>query len=307
MTQPPAIPACQSLYVVPDVADAVASCGLRLLRDRRGGRAATVVVVFAAPAWPAPAPDTAPLREFLAAGAVEVASLALPSAVQRDPEHSSALGRGRGWSEADEACLSDAAAALVPFARGSRAEDVYLPLGVSGHVDYRLVLEAGLRCFRSGNGRNVFLYEERPEALVKGAVRARLGSLGAQLPPEAAESAEAAGLLPFLGRRSSAAALRLGRRGWMDRLRLMGLAGREWRQGRRFSPRRGLGPRLQPVVDPEAPPEEALPRVAAWASLEAAHAARLGRRARAERYWLLLPPRARDGSEALLPAEGTET
>jgi hypothetical protein len=293
MTLPSSIPTCQSLYVVPDAADAVASCGLRLLRDRREGRVACVAVVFGEPAWPAAA-VTFPLSEFLAAGGVELARLALPSAGHRRAD-SSALGSARAWSEADEACLTDAAAALVPFARGSRAEDVYLPLGVSGHVDYRLVLEAGLRCFRSGSGRNVFLYEERPEALIRGAVRARLGSLGARLPPEAAESAESSALLPFLGRRSAAAALRLGRRGWMDRLRLMGLAGREWRQGRQFSPRRGLGPRLQPVVDPEPPPGEVLPKVAAWASLEAAHAARLGRRARAERYWLLLPPRARDG------------
>ena len=40
-----------------------------------------------------------------------------------------------------------------------------------------------------GKGRNLFLYEERPEAFVPGAVRTRLALLGARLPPEGARSA----------------------------------------------------------------------------------------------------------------------
>jgi hypothetical protein len=184
---------------------------------------------------------------------------------------------------------------------------VYMPLGVGSHIDHRLAHEASLRGFQGGEGRNVFLYEERPEAFVRGAVRLRLGQVGARLPPAASHAADRARLAPFLWRFSLAPALRGDLKGWPDRLRSTGLAARQWRQGKAWHPQKGFGPRLQPVVQPTepglidsarqlqsalAPTSGAGKRVA---RLSAAYARRLGGGEHAERFWLLLPPREEGG------------
>src|SRR5258708_35086179 len=79
-----------------------------------------------------------------------------------------------------------------------RPRHLYAPLGVGGHVDHRLTYEAALRAFAGEPGRNLFFYEERPEAFVPGAARIRLGLLGARLPPGAAHAAHRAGLARYL-------------------------------------------------------------------------------------------------------------
>jgi hypothetical protein len=186
---------------------------------------------------------------------------------------------------------------------------VYVPLGVGSHIDHRLSHEACLRGFQSGDGRNVFLYEERPESFVRGAVRVRLGQLGARLPPAAAQAADRARFAPFLWRFHLAPTLRGDLKGWPERLKTTGLAARQWRQGRAWHPQKGFGPRLQPVVHPTEPAllesvralqaatsgSASRGSVARVARLSAAYARRLGAGEHAERFWLLLPAREEGG------------
>ena len=79
------------------------------------------------------------------------------------------------------------------------------------------------------------LYEERPEAFVRGAVRVRLGQLGARLPPAAAQAADRAHLAPFLWRFHLAPSLRGDLRGWPELLRSTGLAARQTGQPQQVS------------------------------------------------------------------------
>lgn len=206
----------------------------------------------------------------------------------------------------DEEWLVRAARLLAEVGPRVRARQVYAPLGVGGHIDHRLTHEAALRAFMSGDGRNVYLYEERPEALVPGAVRVRLGLLGARLPPAAAEAPDRAGLTRYLLNVHVAPSLRGDLRGITDRLRSSGGAAREWRMARVWNPQKAFGPRLQPVV--HAADAQALPavhdavltllppdargrarRARRFEALSAAYARRLGAPGHAERFWLLLP------------------
>ena len=127
----------------------------------------------------------------------------------------------------------------------------------------------------------MFLYEERPEAFVRGAVRVRLGQVGARLPPAAAHAADRARLAPFLWRFHLAPALRGDLKGWPERLRSTGLAARQWRQGRAWHPQKGFGPRLQPVVHPTEPAlfegVRALQAALASSSASGARASRVSR------------------------------
>jgi len=203
---------------------------------------------------------------------------------------------------ADDSLLPELAARLDEIAHRTRARHVYLPLAVGGHADHRLAHEAGLRAVHPRASRDVFLYEERPVALVAGAARVRLGQIGAWLPPAAAAEGRGAGRLRYLAGlvphlRAHAGALEL--------LRCLRRAEGEWRQARAWLPGKALGPRLQPLwSDPGAAPEAArLARAPREESLRAL----CGRPdgcdpgLRAERYWLLLPPR-----EDLLHPAGRE-
>src|SRR5258708_27875606 len=146
-----------------------------------------------------------------------------------------------------------------------RPRHLYAPLGVGGHVDHGLTYEAALRAFAGEPGRNLFFYEERPEAFVPGAVRIRLGLLGARLPPGAAHAADRAGLARYLMSFHVAAALRGDLGGWSDRLRSTGPAAREWRLAPGLEPPPGVGPQRQRVVPPYVPRSPPRPRGAASA------------------------------------------
>jgi hypothetical protein len=233
-------------------------------------------------------------------------SLGLPDARQRSDYYSSFQALVEGRRADDDRWLTQLVQVLGEIGHRSKASQVYVPLGVGSHIDHRLSHEASLRSFQSGEGRNVFLYEERPEAFVRGAVRVRLGQVGARLPPAAAHAADRAQLAPFLWRFHLAPSLRGDLKGWPELLRSTGLAARQWRQGRAWRPQKGFGPRLQPVVHPTEPallenvkqlqaalaPTRAAKRVA---RLSAAYARRLGGSEHAERFWLLLPPREEGG------------
>ena len=238
---------CDSLYVSPHDDDVLLSCGARLLADAARGLRILVVTVFGEGGRPWPEVGA------LASADVRRTSLGLPDARRRSDYYSSFQALVEGRRDDDDRWVTQIAQALGEIAHRSKASQVYMPLGVGSHIDHRVAHEASLRGFQGGEGRNVFLYEERPEAFVRGAVRLRLGQVGARLPPAAAHAADRARLAPFLWRFSLAPALRGDLKGWPDRLRSTGLAARQWRQGKAWHPQKGFGPRLQPVVHATEP------------------------------------------------------
>jgi len=309
-----ALTPCDSLYVSPHHDDVLLSCGARLLAESARGLRILVVTVFGEGGRPWPEIGA------LSAAGIRQLTLGLPDARRRSDYYSSFQALVEGRRADDDAWVRQLAQALGDIGHRSKASQVYVPLGVGSHIDHRLSHEASLRALQSGDGRNVFLYEERPEAFVRGAVRVRLGQVGARLPPAAIHAADRARLAPFLWRFHLAPSLRGDLKGWPDRLRSTGLAARQWRQGRAWHPQKGFGPRLQPVVHPTepalfegvralqaalAPNTGAATRVA---RLSAAYARRLGGGEHAERVWLLLPPREEGGittvaeSDEVLPA-----
>lgn len=309
-----ALSPCDSLYVSPHHDDVLLSCGARLLAESSRGLRILVVTVFGEDARPWPEVGA------LSAAGIRHLSLGLPDARRRSDYYSSFQALVEGRRADDDGWVKQLAQALADIGHRSKASEVYAPLGVGSHIDHRLSHEASLRALQSGDGRNVFLYEERPEAFVRGAVRVRLGQVGARLPPAAIHAADRARLAPFLWRFSLAPSLRGDLKGWPERLRSTGLAARQWRQGRAWHPQKGFGPRLQPVVHPTGPElfEGIRQLQAALASssgaatrvarLSSAYARRLGGGEHAERFWLLLPPREEGGittvaeSDEVLPA-----
>jgi LmbE family N-acetylglucosaminyl deacetylase len=198
----------------------------------------------------------------------------------------------------------DLARRLADLLPRLRPREVYVPLGVGGHVDHRICHEAALRVMQSGAGRNVFLYEERPESFVPGAVRVRLGQVGARLPPAASAAATEGGLARFLLGFHTAPHVRAQVGGMVERFRCTGEAARDWREARAWHPQRAFGPRLQPLLQPGTPAGvEALRERAAAAGRSGAalvaraeaYARRVGAGGHAERYWLLLPVREGEG------------
>ncbi len=298
--------ACDSLYLSPHPDDVPRACGARLLGEASRQQRILVVTLFgeSPQGWPVATPGVAEAAQV---------SLGIPAAAQRNPYYASFAALTEGRHPDDDAWSAQIAESLNDIRHRTKARQVYVPLGVGSHIDHRLCHEAALRVFSSGDGRNVFLYEERPEAVVPGAVRMRLGELGARLPPAAAEAADASSLAPFLMRFHVAAQAQGDLKGWPERLRSTGLATRRWRRGKDWHPQKGFGPRLQPLLQPpegdaatglsqlrEAWPSRASARSAArLRALSRRYSSRLGGED-VERYWLLLP--TRDESGLTLPA-----
>jgi hypothetical protein len=278
-----------SLYIAPHLDDIYLSCAARLVAEQGQGRQATLVALFDAAGDPSTERDAA-VDALLGGRAPRRVRLGL------DAQDVDALVR--------------ASEALSDLAYGTKAQDVYAPLGVGEHRSHPLVHEAALHACGSKDGRNVFFYEERPEAVVPGAVRMRLAQVGAWLPPGAAHAAESAGLASFLLSFHVPSSLRGELRGWAERLRSSGEATRRWREARAWHPLKGLGPRLQPVVHVAEPGELASvdqlvtavlpgnarsrPRLR-MGTLARQYAQRLGASHHAERLWLLLPTRGSAG------------
>jgi hypothetical protein len=148
----------------------------------------------------------------------------------------------------DEDVALEAARLLTEVGPRIGAVHVYAPLGLGASVDHLLAYEAGVRAFATGAGRNLFLYEERPEAFVPGAVRTRLALMGARLPPGAARAAQRSGLLRHLWRATEPSRLRGDTEAMGSKLRTLAAARRRLRQARPWNPLRAFGPRLQPVL-----------------------------------------------------------
>jgi LmbE family N-acetylglucosaminyl deacetylase len=292
-----------SVFVAAHEGEAQFSCAARLLDEQCRGLRSLVITLFRAPGeepWP------------------HNVSIGMPDAPRRDPSYDSHSAMVYGRGEADDGCLAEAVRILDEVFRRTQARHIYLPLGVGGHVDHRLVQEAGLRALPPHGVRDVFFYEERPDALVPGAVRVRLGQLGARLPPYATPVAREGGLARFLYRYNTVPHRREALGGLSERLRATRLAARAWREASVWQPLRAFGPRLQPLLHPAqledlAPIRETARRFdvgrgAPPGSLErllalgVAYARRLGGSQHVERYWLQLPAREDDVVVAARPS-----
>jgi LmbE family N-acetylglucosaminyl deacetylase len=304
------LPVCDSVYVAPRAADLALSCAGRLAHEAQTGLKLLVVTVFGpgldGPFSPEQAMEERAARALVRLG-VSHFGLEVPEARRRSELYGTYAGLLEARDVGDEAWAGQAAEVLTEIGHRTRAKQVYAPLAVGGHIDHQLAHEAARAAF-AADGRNVFLYEDRPEALVSGAVRIRLAQMGARLPP-AADVAESAGALAYLMRFHVAPAYRGDLVGWEQRLRGVRTAARQWRAGRAWNPQRAWGPRLQPVVHPTEPAD--LPGAmdlcsalgdAGLGSLASRYAARLAGGEHAERYWLLLPARETDGLETLPPS-----
>jgi LmbE family N-acetylglucosaminyl deacetylase len=284
-----------AVYLSPHADDAVLACAGRLRAERARGERVLILVLFEAEARPG--------AEALAHLGVDVCVAGLAPAASRGGR---ATYRSIGFERRPEDAEAFDGVMRVLSDAGPRVRprQLYVPLGVGGHVDHRLTHEASLQVLADEPGRNLFLYEERPEAFAPGAVRVRLGLMGARLPPGAIEAAERAGLARYLFRVQSAPSFRGDLRGLADRFRTVGAAAGEWRSARAWNPQKAFGPRLQPIVqagDGEAAKavRELWSTVASprgrrragdrWRAAAAAYAHKLGGAEHAERYWLLLP------------------
>ena len=295
-----------AVFLSPHVDDVPVACAARLLAERERGARVLLAVICGDPAEAVPGSGWPAAFERWR---IDLLALGLPLAAERDPAYGNLRALAFERRSSDDAAIAELALTLEDLRPRVRARDVYLPLGVGGHADHRLVLEAALRVFTPGVGRNVFLYEERPAALLRGALRIRLGQLGVWLPPEI-RTLDDPGLARLLLRFQREAYLACSPAPWTARVRCSGLVARQWREARAWRPQRGLGLRLQPVLHTtdetrlagvrEACREWATRRAAASLPLErlerlaAAYSRRLGGGAHVERYWLLLPPRDED-------------
>jgi LmbE family N-acetylglucosaminyl deacetylase len=288
-----------SLFIAPHGDDVALGCPARVLGEAERGRRVLVLALFE------PVGSDTPAASAMRALGADYAAAGLPAA----PERRARAARSSAVSERrpdDEDVALEAARLLTQTGPRTQAVHVFAPLGLGASVDHRLTYEAAVRAFATEAGRNLFLYEERPEAFVPGAVRTRLALLGARLPPGAATAAERAGLLRHLWRTNEPDRLR-GRPGGVGaRLAALAAARGRFLQARPWNPLRAYGPRLQPMVqvadaDAQARAQAVVtlllprdgkdrPRAAMrFNSRAAAAAKKLGGVYHAERFWLFLP------------------
>ena len=288
-----------SLFIAPHGDDVVLGCPGRVLSEVEKGRRVLVLALFEPSGGDTPAAKAS--RELGA----DAAAAGLPAARARRAERAPSSRVTERGPEDEDAAL-EAARFLTEVGPRVGAVHVYAPLGLAASVDHLLTYEAAVRAFATESGRNLFLYEERPEAFVPGAVRTRLALMGARLPPGAARSARASGLLRHLWRATEPSRLRGEAEGVGSRLRALADARRRLRDARPWNPLRAFGPRLQPVLQmgdegTRARAEEIalalLPRDASgrpraarrFNARAAALSKALGGVYHAERFWLFLP------------------
>jgi LmbE family N-acetylglucosaminyl deacetylase len=288
-----------SLFIAPHADDVLLACPARVLNEVERGRRVLVLALFAAEDA-----DSRPAEAAAMLGA-EYAAGGLLSAGERHGPLPSSAPFAR--EPADEGALLDAARLLSEVGPRTQAVHVFAPLGLVASIDHLITYEAAVRAFSGESGRNLFLYEERPEAFVPGAVRTRLARLGARLPPGAQRAAARVGLLRHLWSVNEPRSLRGERVGLLERLAALRAARHRLSEARPWNPLRALGPRLQPIV--HMADEEGATRARAVAerilagdgkkkrsraaqrfnARAAAAARRLGTVYHAERLWLFLP------------------
>jgi hypothetical protein len=289
---------CEALFVTARAEDVLLACPARLRREAERGRTAVVLALFEPLGS---AGEAARCAEALGA---RYAAAGFPAAAER---RGAPGGDPRVERTAEDDAVSvQVARALALAAPRTRAVNLFAPLGLTGSADGLVAYEASVRAFAGERGRNLYLYEERPEAFVPGAVRTRLALLGARLPPAAQRAPEPSGLLRHLWAVNEPSRLRGDAAPLSDRLRRLVAARRRLRQASPWNPLRALGPRLQPIV--HLGDEEALGRASAvveallprdakgraraaeqFRKRAAIEAKKLGGVYHAERLWLFLP------------------
>jgi len=291
-----------SLFISPHGEDVALGCPARLLSEAASGRRSLVLALFE------PAGVETPASQAAHELGAQYAAAGIPSARERGSPVLTPFEGARG--EADQEAARQAARLLADIGPKIQPLHVYAPLGLGRSLDHLLAYEAALRAFASEAGRNLFLYEERPEAFVPGAVRTRLALLGARLPPGAAKLADRASVVRHLWRVGEPERLRGEAIGLGARLAARLETWRRHRLAAPWNPLRALGPRLHPVV--HVGDEDARSRAQAVAQAllpkdgrgRARSAQRFNGRAtalaktlggvyHAERLWLFLP--AHDG------------
>ena len=287
-----------SLFVTPHGDDVMLACPARMQSEAEKRRRVLLIALFEPVGSDTPAAQAARSlgADYVAAGLPSVRERRASTEVQRLAER----------LPQDEDIAMEAARLLSDTVPRTQAVHIFAPLGLGASVDHLLAYEASVRAFATEPGRNLFLYEERPEAFVPGAVRTRLALLGARLPPAVQRVAEQASLWRHLLSLNEPRRLRGERTPLRERLAAASAARRRFRTARPWNPLRAFGPRLQPIVhlaDEEAMRRaraivEALlptdrrgrPRGAERFNARAAAAAkRLGGVYHAERLWLFLP------------------
>jgi hypothetical protein len=289
---------CDSLFVAPRGEDVLLACPARIEREAERGRRALVLALFE------PMGAESDASRCAATLGARYLSAGLPAAAARraSPEAGLFLERSRE----DDAVSLEATRLLSLAAPRTQAVNLFVPLGLGGTADDLVAYEAAIRAFATEPGRNLFLYEERPEAFVPGAVRTRLALLGARLPPGAQGAAEAASLARHLWATNDPLRIRGRAVPLTGRLGRIAAARRRFKRASPWNPLRAFGPRLQPIV--HVGDEEALQRASAiveallpkdgkgrarpaqrFRRQAAAAAKRLGGVYHAERFWLFLP------------------
>lgn len=285
-----------TLFIAPHGDDVALACPARVLAEAESGRRALVLALFEGEATETSAAKA--LRDlgadYAVAGLRSGPGRATPAAATAEP------------GVADDEAVLDAARLLAEIAPRVQPVHVYAPLGLGGSRDHWLAHEGALRAFASESGRNLFLYEERPEAFVPGAVRTRLALMGARLPPGASTAAERAGVVRHLWSVVEPDKLRGESISIGEGFAVRAEAFRRHRLAAPWNPLRALGPRLHPIV--HVADEAARVRAQAAAHLllpkdrkgrsrsaerfsarASALAKKLGAVHHAERFWLVLP------------------
>lgn len=194
-------PARELIFISPHLDDVVLSLGglvaQAALRQAQGTAQARVITVCAGD--PGPGAAGALARALHRCWGNEHAPVAMRR--QEDAEALSPLGVVPEWLPEGDAIYRayDTAAALIGAARSddplrprltehlnrifdaAPSAQYYFPLGIGGHVDHRLIHEAGVELL--GRGAEVVFYEEIPYVLTAGALDRRLGALGITLVP----------------------------------------------------------------------------------------------------------------------------
>ncbi len=297
-----------ALWLSPHAYDALLSGAGRLLRARDQGLKILLVTTYGDERHE----EAGALSDRLG---VDHLSLGFQAAHRRDRYYGSFTARAFGSHASDFECHEAVRRVISDLGHRTKAHDVYAPLGVGGTVDHRLLHEAAAHAFPVGPGQNVFFFEDRPYALVPGAVRLRLGQLAVRLPPAVTDVGDRAGLLRHVRGFVSSPVARGSLKGVRERLRCLWLAAQAYRRARAWQPRRAFGVRLQPVADTldarlaarirdtlaalGSTTRRLIGSPAAVDRLGAAYAKRLGLPGLVERYWLLLPPREAEGLTSL--------
>lgn len=166
----------ETVVLAPHPDDAAFSASGVLLRERAANHPTLVLTLFSGGP-----PGEGRIEEERRAAKLlgcDAFLAGLPDAPFRGASHRSLTGIVLGWDEAADApALDSATRLLADVLRASRPSRLMAPLGVGRHVDHRIAFLAAVSASRE-TGTPLAFYEDRPYALVPGAVEHRLAEIG---------------------------------------------------------------------------------------------------------------------------------